>query len=80
MTMNETSEKGVGKSEVIAKDLYEVYCHAVGGLAFNGDPLPSWREFRADNSKRKQSEAWLAVGLYALTHPLINPTADNLKL
>ena len=42
--------------------LYDTYCKAVGGVAFNGDPLPDWDTFRADPGKRKQVEAWLAVG------------------
>lgn len=41
--------------------LYETYCKAVGGKAFNGDPLPEWRTFRDDASKSKQSDAWMAV-------------------
>lgn|SRR5678815_2461117 len=47
--------------EEIAGDLYETYCVAVGGKAFNGDPLPGWKVFRADPSKQKQSDAWVAV-------------------
>lgn len=47
--------------EELAGRLYEVYCTAVGGKAFNGDPLPSWEVFRDDTSKLKQSEAWIAV-------------------
>ena len=38
---------------------YEAYCVAVGGKAFNGDPLPDWATFRADPTKRKQSDAWV---------------------
>lgn len=47
--------------ESLARDLYNAYCEAVGGVAFNGDPLPTWTEFRADPAKLKQSEAWLAT-------------------
>ena len=47
--------------EKIAGILYEEYCKEVGGKAFNGDPLPSWKTFRADPEKKKQSEAWVAV-------------------
>ena len=43
----------------IAKLLYETYCAAVGGKAFNGDPLPAWDEFAADEKKKLQSDAWL---------------------
>lgn len=47
--------------EYIAEELYRVYCEAVGGVAFNGDPLPSWQEFYADPNKKKQSDAWLVA-------------------
>ena len=47
--------------EKIAGNLYEEYCAQVGGKAFNGDPLPDWQTFRADPSKQKQSQAWVAV-------------------
>lgn len=48
-------------NESIAHILYTTYCEAVGGKAFNGDPLPTWKEFRADPSKQLQSDAWMAV-------------------
>jgi hypothetical protein len=47
--------------EQAAGVLYEEYCSQVGGKAFNGDPLPDWATFRADPSKLKQSDAWVAV-------------------
>lgn len=47
--------------ETLAGQLYEAYCEAVGGKAFNGDPLPKWEQFRADPSKKKQSDAWVKV-------------------
>lgn len=50
----------------IANALYTKYCEAVGGVAFNGDPLPSWATFVADPSKSKQANAWLAVADQAL--------------
>ena len=49
------------KIEEMAGSLYEAYCTAVGGKAFNGDPLPDWKTFRADPAKQKQSNAWIAV-------------------
>lgn len=52
-------------NEALAKDLYETYCAAVGGVAFNGDPLPSWEIFSADPTKTKQCEAWRAVAFQA---------------
>ncbi len=48
-------------TETLAGHLYEEYCDAVGGVAFNGEPLPKWKEFRADPSKQKQSDGWIAV-------------------
>jgi len=52
-------------TEDFAGHLYEGYCNAVGGVAFNGDPLPSWQEFRADETKKKQSNAWVIVAILA---------------
>ena len=49
--------------ELIAEGLYETYCAAVGGKAFNSDKLPTWLEFRADKNKKKQSDAWVEVAL-----------------
>lgn len=49
--------------ELIAGVLYTEYCAKVGGLAFNGDKLPTWEEFRADPAKKKQSDAWVAVAV-----------------
>ena len=46
--------------------LYHTYCVAVGGVAFNGDPLPSWEVFAADPAKTKQVAGWLAVALKSL--------------
>ncbi len=45
--------------------LYEKYCEAVGGFAFNGDRLPTWSQFAVDPSKVKQADAWRAVGAEA---------------
>lgn len=49
----------------IAGVLYGVYCVEVGGKAFNGDPLPDWREFGADPKKKLQSDGWRAVAAAA---------------
>ena len=49
--------------------LYDAYCKAVGGVAFNGDPLPDWEAFRADPSKQKQSDAWIEVARVAANDP-----------
>lgn len=53
--------------EEIAGRMYSAYCAAVGGTAFNGDPLPDWPTFRADPEKRKQSDAWVAAAKAACT-------------
>ncbi len=47
--------------EKLAGQLYAKYCEAVGGVAFNGDPLPRWEEFSIDPSKAKQANAWRAT-------------------
>lgn len=52
--------------DAIAGRLYTVYCRAVGGIAFNGDKLPTWEEFSTDPSKEKQAKAWLAVAMATL--------------
>lgn len=52
--------------ETLAGKLYTTYCEGVGGVAFNGDMLPTWEEFRADDSKRKQSDAWVHVATNAI--------------
>jgi hypothetical protein len=51
--------------ENLAEMLYERYCEEVGGHAFNGQPLPTWKEFRADQTKRIQSNAWVRVASLA---------------
>lgn len=47
--------------DIVAEELYTAYCAAVGGVAFNGDPLPNWESFSTDPSKQKQAGAWLAA-------------------
>ena len=59
----------------LAGDLYETYCTAVGGVAFNGDKLPSWHDFSGDFSKTKQATAWMTVALRVLRQPPQTPTA-----
>jgi len=40
---------------------YDTYTKEVGGVAFNGDKLPDWKEFGSDPSKEKQANAWRAA-------------------
>jgi hypothetical protein len=52
--------------EQLAEDLYTTYCENVGGVAFNGDPLPTWEEFKANPEKEKQVNAWVAMAVRAI--------------
>ena len=52
--------------EILAGQLYTVYCLEVGGKAFNGDPLPNWPEFRDDPTKQLQANAWIGVAKTAI--------------
>lgn len=54
-------------TESLAETLYATYCEAVGGKAFNGDPLPTWQEFVADNWKQAQVQGWRAVATKVLS-------------
>ncbi len=60
--------------------LYDGYCRAVGGVAFNGDPLPVWSEFGEDPKKQKQANAWRKVAAMAISYselqPIPKPTED----
>lgn len=51
--------------EDLAELLYERYCEEVGGRAYDGMPLPNWKQFRSDPNKRVQSEAWVRVASMA---------------
>lgn len=44
--------------DILAEQMYDAYCEAVGGLAFNGDKLPKADEFFKDSNKEKQANAW----------------------
>jgi hypothetical protein len=53
---------------ILAKLMYDEYCKAVGGVAFNGDPLPDSEEFFSDDTKIKQRKAWGAAARVAIRH------------
>lgn len=55
-----------GHIENLAAEMYTVYCKSVGGKAFNGDPLPGWYDFRRDEKKKKQSDAWIDAAIVAM--------------
>lgn len=56
------------KIDDLARFMYDQYCLAVGGIAFNGDKLPSSEEFFADPNKTKQSTAWIVLADSTLTY------------
>lgn len=58
---NKTNKMDPESKEMLAGILYEVYCKSVGGIAWNGDPLPSWNEFSKDETKKKQADGWRDV-------------------
>ena len=41
--------------------MYEMHRQDVGGKSANGDPLPTWEEFRANPEKKAASDTWLTA-------------------
>jgi hypothetical protein len=60
-TTPETAAQPPTALERLAGAMYTAYCAAVGGKAFNGDPLPDWQNFRADPFRREQYQGWIAA-------------------
>lgn len=58
--------------ESLAMQMYDDYCAAVGGKAYDGRPLPTAEEFFSDDSKAKQVRGWLAAAGSALAFVLNN--------
>ena len=54
--------------ETLARKMYDSYCEAVGGKAFNGDTLPNSEEFFSDTAKEKQSNAWRVAAKAAIEY------------
>jgi len=54
------------KVERLAYLMYDEYCAAVGGKAFNGDDLPVSTEFFNDVNKTKQANAWRSAAKVAI--------------
>jgi hypothetical protein len=67
-------------TQVIACRMYTDYCKAVGGKAFNGDPLPSWNEFVNDSAKQVQAAGWIAAASGALADLAPKDPTDGLKV
>jgi hypothetical protein len=61
--------------EQLAGQMYDAYCAAVGGLAFNGCKLPSWKEFAADPNKVKQADGWRTAAQAAIDEIANDPGA-----
>jgi len=59
----------------VAGRLYDEYCKAVGGLAYDGKPLPVWHVFYSDSAKRKQANAWIHIA--GLAEDIIKTTKPN---
>jgi hypothetical protein len=66
--------------EQIADALYTTYCQAVGGKAFNGDPLPDWQTFRRDPAKQVQSEAWIKVAQESIAQAAARMTKSEVVM
>lgn len=61
MRMNPSEPATHTQTEATASHLYTIHSTAAGGVAFNGDPFPTWAEFSADPAKKKQADAWRVV-------------------
>ncbi len=63
-----------------AERLYTVYCHAVGGKAYDGRPLPAWAEFSADPGKQTQANGWRALGELVANDPRVGKLQATIDL
>ncbi len=54
----------MNKIDQKAIELYDIYTAAVGGKAWNGDPLPCGKDFMSDPTKQKQADGWRAVAAH----------------
>lgn len=52
--------------EKLAMAMYDEYCEAVGGKAYDGKPLPTAKEFFDDATKAKQQRGWFRAASKAL--------------
>lgn len=52
------TEKNIEMQEKVARAMYDVYCGAVGGKAWNGQALPGSAEFFEDAAKQVQADGW----------------------
>lgn len=61
----------------LAGFLYEVYCDAVGGKAWDGTTLPTWHEFKSNMNKQSQVKGWLAVAEASIDRPFKGIINEN---
>lgn len=71
------AEVAGGDTDSIASYLYSAYSAGVGGVAYNGDKLPTWDEFAADPNKQKQADAWRYVA--NCVRPVVRPGRTTFK-
>lgn len=69
--------------ETIAREMYDTYCLAVGGKAYDGRPLPSSAAFFDAPDKNTQADAWRAAAARAcllalFPHDAQDSTVDRL--
>lgn len=71
------AEVAGGDTDSIASYLYSAYSAGVGGVAYNGDKLPTWDEFATDPNKQKQADAWRYVA--NCVRPIVRPSRTTFK-
>jgi len=71
--LDRLAKKAQRPVEELAGQMYTAYCEAVGGVAYDGKPLPAWPEFSTDPTKQKQAAGWLAAAKVAA----LNATVDT---
>lgn len=56
-------DSSTDEGDEMAKALYTSYSSSMGGVSFNGTPLPTADELFSDNTKGKIADAWRATAL-----------------
>lgn len=66
MTKEQIQNSPYSTMKRVAMEMYDAYCEEVGGKAWDGRPLPTAKEFFADETKIKQARGWLAAASKAI--------------
>lgn len=66
MTKEQAQASPYSSMKKVAMAMYDEYCKVVGGKAYDGRPLPTAKEFFADDTKQKQQRGWLAAASKAI--------------